>query len=166
MPFRCRCSPTFSRIGGADADADADADAPREPRDWMTAEVELHSGKRLIVSLRTRIPDGVAPAVFEHRVSVRCPYPDRGDGSGLPTTDQLRALRSLDTELGSAALHVMSKTGEGARESIFQVENASEFRALIATRARQLGIDCTHDIATDPTWQLWRQTVAQFAPPS
>jgi hypothetical protein len=137
-------------------------EAEREPRDWMVAEVELQSGKQLIVSLRTRIPEGVVPATFEHRVSVRCPYPDRGDGSGLPTTEQLHALKSLETALGAVAQHVMSKTGDGARESVFQVENAKDFRALVATTARELGVDCTYDVVADPSWQLWRETVTQF----
>ena len=137
--------------------------APGEPRDWMVAEVELQSGKNLIVSLRTRIPEDVAPATFEHRVSLRCAYPDRGDGSGLPTAERLHALKVLEVELGSVAPHLMSKTGEGARESVFQVANADDFRTLVGSRARELGIDCTCDVTTDPTWQLWRQTVAQFA---
>jgi hypothetical protein len=145
---------------------DTEAEVADEPRDWIVADVELRSGKNLVVSLRTRVPADVTPAIFEHRVSVRCLYPDRGDGSGLPTSEQLQTLKQFERELGSVGVHLMSKTGDGARESVFQVANVNDFRALAGKRATELGIQCGYNTATDPTWHLWTQTVTQFATPS
>lgn len=133
-------------------------------KEWAIAEVMAANGKPLIVNIRTLVPNGAIPSTLATRVAVRCPYPDRGDGAGMPTSDRLPALRELEQRLASASsIRLMSKTGDGVREAIFQVTSGDTFRALITRVAAEVGLDCSIQLAPDPTWSLWRNTLDQLA---
>jgi len=77
----------------------------------------LMSGNRLIINFRSSVPAGMTPSDLGSRVTVRCPYPDRGDGTGFPTNEQLNQRQDFEERLeSSSAILLMSKTGDGARE--------------------------------------------------
>src|SRR4051812_24029041 len=102
------------------------ADAP----DWSVAKVELTSGKVLVVNFRAIEPPGVERSAFRTRVMVRLPYPDRGDG--LPSSEHLARLQGRELELESpTSLRLISKTGEGRREALFQVADQDNFLRLL-----------------------------------
>jgi hypothetical protein len=56
----------------------------------------------------------------------------------------------------------MSKTGDGAREMIFQVKLSDELIAVIPRAAKELGLECSSEVAADHDWSLWRGTVEEL----
>jgi hypothetical protein len=143
------------------------AAAPAAPqRDWSVAKVTLKSGNVVFVSLRNVAPAGKR-ASFPSRESVRCVFADRGDSTGLPTKEALAQLQALEVQLESkTAIRLMSKTGDGARESVFQATNSVDFKTALEKQATALGLQCTVEAAADTSWALWDATRTQLlAPP-
>lgn len=131
-----------------------------EGKEWSVANVTLVSGKQMIVNFRSIQPAGMIPSELGSRVTVRCPYPDRGDGTGFPTKEQLNQRQDFEERLESpSAILLMSKTGEGAREMVFQVKRSDEFIAVLPRAAKEVGLECSTEVAADSDWSLWRGTV-------
>lgn len=131
-------------------------------KQWAVAVADLESGTRMIVNYREHVPAGVTPAGRSQRVNVRCPYAARADG--FPERDVLHALQSLEQQLESAAaIRLLSRTGEGAREAVYQTDNAVTFVATAKGAASRLALTCTTEVADDPTWSQWQDTLAQIA---
>ena len=137
--------------------------APAQRKEWSVADVTLMSGRRLIVNFRSAVPAGITPSDLGSRVTVRCPYPDRGDGTGFPTKEQLNQRQDFEERLeSSSAILLMSKTGDGAREMIFQVRRSDEFIAVVPRAATKFGFECSSEVAPDGDWSLWRGTVEEL----
>lgn len=82
-----------------------------------------------------------------------------------PPAFQIDEIAKRLTKVASGiAFLLMAKTGEGSRESTFQVSNADSFLAHLAHVAAGLAIDYDTEVSTDPTWSLWRETVEMLAP--
>ncbi|MDB4955617.1 MAG: hypothetical protein JWO36_3186 [Myxococcales bacterium] len=76
-------------------------------------------------------------------------------------------MKALEQQLASeTAILLMAKTGEGSRESTFQVRNADSFLPNLADVAAGLAIDYDIEVAADPTWSMWRDAVEMLAPQS
>jgi Family of unknown function (DUF695) len=132
-------------------------------KDWSVAAVTLTSGKRIIVNFRTTVPAGITPSDLGSRVTVRCPYPDRGDGTDFPTKEQLNQRQDLEERLESpSAIRLMSKTGDGARETVFQVKRSDELVAIVPRAAKEAGLECSTEVAADSDWTLWRGTIEEL----
>ncbi len=111
-------------------------------------------------NFRSAVPAGITPSDLGSRVTVRCPYPDRGDGTGFPTKEKLNLRQDFEERLESpSAILLMSKTGDGAREMIFQVKRSDELIGAIPRAAKEVGLECSSEVAADSDWSLWRGTV-------
>ena len=131
-----------------------------EGKEWSVANITLMSGKRQIVNFRSIAPAGIKRSELGSRVTVRCPYPDRGDGTGFPTKEQLNQRQDFEERLESpSAILLMSKTGDDAREMIFQVKRSDEFIAGVPRAAKEASLECSTEVAADSDWSLWRGTV-------
>jgi hypothetical protein len=136
-----------------------------QQRDWSVARVTLKSGNVVFVSLRNVAP-AVKRASFPSRESVRCVFADRGDSTGLPTKEALAQLQTLELQLESkTAIRLMSKTGDGARESVFQATNSADFKTALEKQAVALGVQCTVEAAADTSWAFWDSTRKQLTTP-
>ncbi len=138
--------------------------APADRKEWMVAKGISTSGKQIIVNFRSAVPAGIAPSDYGSRVTLRCPYPDRGDGTEFPTTEQLNLRQDFEEGLeSSSAILLMSRTGEGARAMMFQVKAADEFLAAVPRAAMKVGLECSSDVEVDRDWSVWREMVENAA---
>lgn len=150
-------APVTTAPAGSGSTASAD-----DPKDWAVAMADLVSGGRMLLNFRETVPAGVTPAQRAQRVTMRCPYAARTDG--FPEREVLRTLQSLELRLESqSAIRVMSKTGNGAREAVYQTDNGAAFVAGAKRVATELTLSCTTQIDDDPTWSMWDATLKQVA---
>ncbi len=140
--------------------------APSEqPSEWAVAKVTLTSGSVLVVNYRQAAPPKVTRPAFQWRVTLKCRYPDRGDTSGLPSVEVLRSLQKLEATLGAeanGAIRLMAKTGESAREMVFQVKDKVGFAKAATETAEKLALECQIETSQDPNWSLWSETVKKL----
>ena len=45
---------------------------------------------------------------------------------------------------------------------IFQVKRSDELIAVVPSAAKELGLECSSEVAADSDWSLWRGTVADL----
>lgn len=83
---------------------------------------------------------------------------------GFPTKELLNQLQQFEIQLESpTAIRLMSRTGEGTREAVFQVKNKGEFTKLVPAKAKNMAAECAVESEDDPTWSLWESTMKRFA---
>ncbi len=128
---------------------------------FAVAKATMKSGAQVVMSYRPTEPARVNRAVYQWRAVVSCRYLDRGDGSGMPAVDALHKLQQLEASLEApnAAIRLWSKTGETRREALFQVKDKVAFTAALQAEAARLVLECTADVAQDPRWSVWAETV-------
>jgi hypothetical protein len=157
MPLRVLCVLLSSITFAAEKPKSA-------PREFALAKVTLTSGKTLVVNYRLAAPAKVNRAAFSWRSSVRCQFQDRGDESGLPSVESLRSLQSLEAKLESpGAIRLMTKTGEGARETVYQVKDHQAFEAALPDLAKAAALECTVSTSQDLKWAQWEAAKATLA---
>jgi hypothetical protein len=144
---------------------DKDPKVEGGPSGWSVAKATMKSGAVVVMSYRPAEPPKVNRAVYQWRAVVSCRYLDRGDASGMPAVDVLHTLQQLEATLESpaTALRLWSKTGETKREALFQVKDKVAFGAALQAVATKLVLECTVEVAQDPRWSLWAETVKALA---
>ncbi len=129
-------------------------------RDWHLIKLAPEADMQMTIGFRSAVPPGVVTEQFPLRVDVRCSYPHEGDG--LPSSEKLLTLQQLEQRSSSAAaLLVMTKAGNGRRESTFQVVDSDAFVSNVARLAAELGIEIETEVAADPTWAHWHAIVSK-----
>lgn len=157
-----RCLP-FAIVFAAFSSLAAEKEA-KPVTDWAVSKVTLTSGKQVVVNYRVAEPAKVNRAAFSWRTIVHCPFADRGDGQGLPSAEALRPLQVLEAKLTTpGTIRLMSKTGEGARDTVFQVKDRKAFEALVVEQTKALQLECTATTNQDIKWSMWETAAKQFA---
>ncbi|CAN5694110.1 hypothetical protein BH11MYX2_BH11MYX2_28010 [soil metagenome] len=129
-------------------------------RDWHLIKLEPTSDMQMTIGFRSEVPPGIMPEQYPVRVNVRSSYPH--EGNGLPSSDRLLLMQQLDQRSASgAALLLMTKAGNGLRESTFQTADSDALISHVMRLAAELGLEVETDVAPDPTWTHWREIVAK-----
>ncbi|HEY4178294.1 MAG TPA: DUF695 domain-containing protein [Kofleriaceae bacterium] len=130
-------------------------------RDWHLVKLAPEADMQMTIGFRSEVPAGIQTEQYPQRVTVRSTYPHEGDG--LPTSDRLLLMQQLDQRAVSrASILMMTKAGNGRRESTFQVVDGDAFVNNTARLAAELGIEIETGTADDPTWSYWRDIVSKF----
>jgi hypothetical protein len=164
----CKGNPEPARVPANSAPSKptptATMSAPVERNEWVVAKATSTSGKQFAVTYRLAVPAGINPPDYGSCVTVRCPYADRGDGTGFPTSEQLNLRQDFEEGLeSSSAILLMSWTGGGAREMVFQVKSSDEFLAAVPVAARKVGLICSSNVEVDRDWSGWRAVAGKGA---